>query len=101
LGIDVAELVGGGLALGTANVLHSKDDLPLEVRDVDGIEIDEAESADAGGGEVERQRRAESAGADNQHLRALEPLLPVETDLGHDDVARIAREFGLGELDVG
>ena len=42
--------------------------LALEVAEIDHVEIDEAEAADAGGGEVEGQGRAEAAGPD-QHRR--------------------------------
>ena len=57
------------------------------------IEIDKAESADAGRGQIERKRRAETAGADAKNARGLELLLALHTHLGQDDVARVAREI--------
>ena len=46
------------------------DDLALQVRVVDDVGVDDAERADAGRGEVERRRRAEAAGADQEHARS-------------------------------
>ena len=66
--------------------------------DVDDVEVDEAERADAGGGEIERGWRAEPARADEQHARALELLLPLETDLGEDEVAAVAEDLLVREL---
>ena len=45
------------------------DDLPLQVRLVDDVRVDDPERADAGRREVERRRRAEPARADQQHAR--------------------------------
>src|SRR5262249_21635513 len=56
---------------------------------------------DPGCGEVEGQWRAEPTGADDEDLGGLELLLPVEPDLGHDDVPRVAGKLGLGEFDTG
>ena len=43
-------------------------DLPLQVRLVDDVGVDDPERADAGRGEVERRGRAEAAGADQEDL---------------------------------
>ena len=48
------------------------------------------ERADAGRREIFEHRRAEPAGADHQHPRALQPLLAGAADLRQHDVARIA-----------
>ena len=67
------------------------DDLALEVRVVDDVGVDDAERADAGRREVERRRRAEPAGADQEHARVEQLLLALLADLGDEDVARVAR----------
>ena len=66
------------------------DDLALEVRVVDDVGIDDAERADARRREVERRGRAEPAGADQEHARVEQLLLPLLADLGDQDVARVA-----------
>ncbi len=68
-------------------------DLPLQIAEIDHVEIDEADAADAGGREIQAQRRAETAGADEQHARGLEALLPVHADLGHDQVPAVAGDL--------
>ena len=69
------------------------EDLALQVALVDDVEVDEADAADAGRGQVERGGRAEPAGADQQHAAGLQPALPVDPDLGHDQVARVAGDL--------
>ena len=66
------------------------DDLPLQVAEVDDVEVDEAERADAGRGEIERRRRAEPARADAQHARRLQPPLPFLADFGQQQVTAVA-----------
>ncbi len=65
-------------------------DLALEVRLVDDVGVDDPERADSGRGEVERRRRAEAAGADEQDARVEEALLPVLADLRDEQVAAVA-----------
>ena len=78
------------LDLGLADILRLVDDLALQVREVDDIEVDEADRADAGRCEVHRSRCTEAARADHEHLAAEQFLLPLAADLVEDDVARIA-----------
>ena len=66
------------------------DHLALQVGGVDHVVVDEADRADPGGGEVERGRRAEAAGAEQQHLRVQQLHLAVDPDLGQQRVARVA-----------
>ena len=70
------------LGLRPADVGLPVDDLALQVGLVDGVELDDAERADTGRGEVHQHRRAEAAGADGEHLGVLQPLLPVHPDVG-------------------
>ncbi len=90
-GVDL-ELADGGLGV---------DDLALQVGLVDDVEVDEADGADAGCGEVEGHRRAEAAGADAEHLGGLELLLAFHADLGEDEVAGVAGDLLVGELGEG
>ena len=66
------------------------DDLALEVRLVDDVGVDDAERADARGREVERRRRAEAAGADQQDARVEQLQLALLADLGDQQVPRVA-----------
>ena len=80
----------GGVDLRDADPLAGVDHLALQVREVDVVVVDDPERADAGGGEVQRGRRAEPAGAEQQHLRVEQLLLALDADLGQQQVARVA-----------
>ena len=66
------------------------DDLALEVADVDDVEVDDADRPDARRREVQRGRRTEAAGADEQRLRAEELRLAGRADLGDQQMAAVA-----------
>ena len=89
-GLDGA-LGAGRLRL--ADVVRPVDHLPLQVRQRDDVVVDDADRADAGGGEVEDGGRAEAAGADHEHARALQRLLARAADLPQHDVAGIALDL--------
>ncbi len=74
-----------------AEALGRVDDLPLEVRVVDDVGVDDPERPDARRCEVERRGRAEAAGADEEDARLEQPLLAFLADLGDQQVARVAR----------
>ncbi len=60
-----------------ADVGLAVDDLALQIGAVDLVELDDADRADPGRGEIQQRRGgAESARADEQHLRVPEPFLP-------------------------
>ncbi len=66
------------------------DHLALQVAIVNGIGVDDAHRPDAGGGQVERRGRAETAGADQEDLGVEELLLPCLTNLRNEQVAGVA-----------
>ncbi len=99
VGIDGQHFLAGGIDLIAADILGEVDHLALEVGEIDDVEIDQADFADAGGGQIEPERRAQAAGADQQHLRGLELLLAFDADLGDDEVARVAEDLVLRERD--
>src|SRR5204863_9990557 len=89
------------LQLRLPDVVRRAQNLALQVAEVDDVEVDDADRADAGGGEIHRDRRAESACADAQDLRRLQLFLPVEADLRKDQVPAVPldlvfRQFGEG-----
>src|SRR5262249_17316897 len=95
LGVDGAAVVAGRVQVWTAvvggagEVGGAVEHLALQVGEVHHVKIDQPEPADARGGEVQRQGRAEAAGADQQDAAGLEALLALEPDLGHDQVAAV------------
>ena len=87
-GVDLELADGGG----------GVDDLALEVGGVDGIEVDEADGAYSGSGEIEGERGSEASGADAEDLGGLELLLAFHANLGQDEVTGIAGDLLVGEL---
>ena len=74
--VQIADAVPGGLDLLAAHVLRPVQHLALQVRRVDDVELDDAETADARGGEVEPDGRAEPACADHEDAGALSRCWP-------------------------
>jgi hypothetical protein len=68
-------------------------DLSLQVRLVDDVVVDDAERANARGGEVEQRRAPESARADDEHLRVLQPLLSGHAEVRDDEVPAVAPDL--------
>src|SRR5690606_29716901 len=62
--VDLLDGVPRALGLGPADVGDAVDDLALQVRLVDGVELDDAQGAHAGRGEVHQDGRTQAAGAD-------------------------------------
>ena len=67
VGIDALDGFFGRLGFGPADVFGAVNDLALEVGEIDRIEIQDAELANAGGGEIHGDGRAESASADAEN----------------------------------
>jgi len=72
--------------------------LPLEVRQVDNIEIDQPQSADASRGEIECDRRSETPGSDEEDSRLLERALAFFSNLRQENVAAVANELFASQL---
>jgi hypothetical protein len=96
--VELTDAVPGRLGLLTADVVLAVDDLALQVRLVHHVEVDDAERAHPGGGQVEQRGRAETAGPDAQHPGVLQPLLPGHPDIGDDQVTRVAPDLVDGQL---
>ena len=93
LRIEFFHGIGGSFDLRPADVGRCENDLPLQIRQRHLVVVDDAKRADAGGCQIEQHRRAESAGADDQHTRCLQFCLPRTANLAQDDVTGIAFEF--------
>src|SRR5205814_3157960 len=62
------------------------------------VEVDDADRADAGSREIERDGRAEAARADAEDLRRLQLALPLDADFRQDQVPAVALEVVVGQL---
>ena len=91
--IEAEQSVARRVDLGTTDVRRGVQYLSLQIRDVDEIKLDEADGADASGGEVERDGRAQSACTNQQHACGLEAELTVDTHLRQGEMPAVARQF--------
>ena len=95
--IDGRDGLGGRVQFLSADIVRGVDDLALQICEINNIEIDNTERSDARGGQIHGDGRAQSAGADAEHLRLLQLELPFHADLGQDEVARVAQDLVVGE----
>ncbi len=96
LGIQRLEGDARRRGLGLADAIDGVHDLALQVRLVHDVVVDEADGADAGCREVERHRRAQAAGPDEQDLRVEQPALSLGADLRDERLPRVAPRLGAG-----
>jgi len=68
-------------------------DLALQVCEVDLVRIGDDQPAQTARREVQGRRAAEAAGADDQRGCPAQPLLPLDPDLGKEDVAAVAEKL--------
>jgi hypothetical protein len=97
LGIERVRRKRGALGLGHADLRGRVGDLPVQVGELDPIVIDDAERADAGGRQIQRERRAETAGADQEDTGLEQLRLAGAADLGQHDVPGVAKHLLFGE----
>jgi hypothetical protein len=74
------------------------EDLPLQVGEIDLVGVGQRQPADARRGEIEGRRAAEAAGADDQRGCRAQPFLPLDADLGEQDVPAVAEELLVVQL---
>ena len=65
---------------GPADVFRAMNDLALQIRSINHIEINQTKPAHAGSRQVHSQRRAQTAGADHQHARRFQLALTGHAD---------------------
>ena len=96
--VEQREGLLGRVDLAVADPVDVVEDLALQVRLVDDVHVDDAEGADAGGGEVEGGGRAEAAGAEQEDLGVEQLQLALDVDLRQQHVALVAVALLGGEL---
>src|SRR6202034_3551811 len=95
--VDLADAVPGRFGLGFADVGDAVDNLALQVGLVDHVEVDDAERAAPGRGQVQQGGRAEAAGSNDQDLGVLQPLLPGHADVRDDQVTGVTPDLVDGQ----
>ena len=98
VGVEEAQLRGGALRLGHAEVRREVQQLAVQVRELDRVVVDEPDPPGPGAGEVERDRRPERARPDHQHARLRHRELRGGAPLRQHELARVALDLALGEV---
>ena len=73
--------------------------LPLKVRQIHRVVVDEDEVTHPARGEVHRDRRPEAADSDEEHARSPQAFLALDPDLGEHDLAIVPQELLVAELE--
>ena len=68
-------------------------DLALQVGQVDGVEVRQMQLTDARRGQVQRNRRTETAEADDQHAAFFQSQLAVDVDVLQQNLPTVAQQF--------
>ncbi len=93
VGVDPRDAVRRARGLRPADVGGAVEDLPLEVRQRDGVVVDHRQPPDPGGGEIHQARRPEPARADDGDAGGEQLRLSRAADFLQDDVAGVAVEL--------
>src|SRR5476649_1732357 len=93
VGIDVQQRGARRFSFRYADTFRGVGDLALQIGQVDRVVVDQRDVADAGRRQVQRGRRTEAAGADDQRMPGQQFLLPFDADFVEQDVARVAQQL--------
>ena len=93
VGVGSAQRARGGKDLLRADRVGAIEDLALQVGEVDLVAVGEAQSADAGCGEIKRCGTTEPTRADDKDLCRAKLLLPLDADLVEKDVSAVAEKL--------
>ena len=98
LGIDAAEAFDSGLCLECADIAGVMEDLPLQIREVNAIEVDKTNFANSCGSQVHRNWRAEPPGSDTENPGGFEARLTFHPDIRYGEVTGVALLLCFGQI---
>ena len=96
--VDAVDGFLGRLRFGPADVGVGVKNLALQIGEIDVVEVNDAEFADAGCGQIHGDGRAESSRANTQDTRGTDFLLAGQTDFGKDQVPRVTADLIVAQL---
>ena len=91
--VRVAQTIVGGFQFAATNVFRAVQNLPVQVRKIDLVRIDQSDRADSGRRQIKRGGGTESAGANAQNARRFQSALSLDADLRENEMARVTREL--------
>src|SRR5256885_13161010 len=95
LGIDEAKLLFGGVDFSSSKVCVREDELPLKVRHLNQVRVDDPDPAYSRKGEIDRGWNSKTPESHHRHHHGgvLESPLPLGSDFGEDEVSAVALHF--------
>ena len=93
LGIYEAKLLFGGVDFSSSEVGVREDELPLKVRQLNRIGVDDPNSAHSSGRDINSGGNSKTPESNYQYGRALESQLPFGSHLGEDEVSAVSLHF--------
>ena len=91
--VDGLDLGGCAFHLGPPHILRKVAYLPLEVGDVDDVEINNADGADTRCGQIKRDGGTEPTRPHNEDFCRVDFLLSLDADIGKEYMAAIPLNF--------
>jgi len=82
--IDVGKSIVRGGNFPSSDIFCAVQDLPLQIRNVDRIKVDQANRTNARRGQIKRRRRAKPARADAQYASSFQSLLTYRRHFRHN-----------------
>jgi hypothetical protein len=96
--IDAGDRLLGRIRLGPAHIRRRMNDLPLKIRKIHRIKIQQPNFPDARRGQIHRDRRTQTARPDAQHTRRADFFLPGHPHLGKNQMPRIPPDFVIAQF---
>ena len=90
LGIEEAQLFFGGVDFSPSQIGFREDELPLKVRHLNEIGVDDPDTADPSGRQIDSGWNSKAPESHYQHGGALESPLPLGSHLGEDEVSAVS-----------
>ena len=91
--IHLAQRRLGRFHFGPANIARSMQNLPVQIRQLHFVRIDDAQSPHPRRRQIKRRRRSQTAGPNQEHARRPQLLLPGQTELRQRHLPRIPLQF--------
>ena len=93
LRVDESKLFFGGVDFSLSYVCVREDELPLKIRHLNEIGVDDPDTAHSSGREIDNRRNSKPPESHYQHGGTLELPLPLGSHLGKDEVSSVALRF--------
>ncbi len=98
VGIQRLQKPAAGFDLGDPHVGRGVEDLPLQVREIHHVAVDQADRADACRSQIQRDRRPQTSGADDKDFGPAQFLLAFPSHLLEDDLPAVSFDLFFGKI---